>query len=111
MVVYFQVLEVHTPILLLTKNKNTLKYDNEGSKMAQNGSKSPPFPPKMSKIILMRVNSLGVSVPVILLQLNDRLIVPPYVLAALGGVTLNNFCKHPPFQGKMGKKGVNHENV
>ena len=59
----------------------------------------------MSKNILIRVNSSGVSMPVVLLQLNARLLVPPYVLAALGGVTLNNFCINPPFQAKMGKKG------
>ena len=72
--------------------------------MAQNGSKSPPFPPKMSKIILMRVDSSGVSGPVILLQLNARLLVPPYVLATIGGSHLTIFANILLFRGS----GVNH---
>ena len=51
------------------------------------------------------MNFSVVSLPVVLLQLNARPLVPPYVLAALGGVTLNNFCKHPPFLGKNGEGG------
>ena len=79
--------------------------------MAQNGSNSPPFPPKMSKNILIRVNSTGVSMPVILLQLNARLLVPQYVLAALGGSHLTIFANILLFRGKCLKKGVRGKTI
>ena len=68
--------------------------------MAQNGALNPPMSPKMSKILLIRVDPSGVSGPVILLQL-----IPGYLshhsAGKIRGVTFNIFLQTSPSLGEL----------